>query len=173
MASIATQTEAQYQRLPQSFRSAMRRMAATVTIVSSSHKGARHGMTATAITSVSMEPPSLLVCVNRDASIHDPLWESGRFCINLLSQGQDEYCHVFSGREQGEARFDSGNWACSGGIPYLVDAQANLFCRVDKRIAYGTHTIFIGLVDHAHFNEETRPLLYLDGALMAGNSHAD
>lgn len=160
------------QELPESFRHAMRRMAATVSIVSTASRGSRYGMTATAVTSVSMDPPSLLVCVNRDASIHDPLCESDRFCINLLSQGQDEHCHVFSGREDGEARFDFGSWACRGEIPYLVDAQANLFCSTDKRITYGTHTIFIGLVGDARFNDGTRPLLYLDGALMAGRSHA-
>lgn len=156
---------AAHQELAGAFRAAMRRMAATVTIVSARHRGVSYGMTATAVTSVSVEPPSLLVCVNHDASIHAPLWESGRFCISLLGIGHDEYCHTFSGRECGESRFESGNWRDEDGIPYLADAQANLFCTVAKRIRYGTHTVFIGHVTHVRVDDQPSPLVYVNGAL--------
>lgn len=158
----------QGRELSAAFRAAMRRMAATVTIVSTQHRGVRHGMTATAVTSVSMEPPSLLVCINHDASIHAPLCHSGRFCISILAAGHDEHCHAFSGRKEGEERFDDGDWASDDGVPYLADAQANLFCTVARRMTHGTHTVFVGNVTHVRVDDRRTPLVYVDGALANG-----
>lgn len=154
--------------LAHAFRAAMRRMAATVTIVSTEHRGVRHGMTATAVTSVSLEPPSLLVCINHEASIHEPLCQSGRFCISILAAGHDEHCHTFSGRKEGEARFDAGDWRSDDGVPYLADAQANLFCTVARRVSYGTHTVFVARVTHVRVDDRRTPLVYVDGALADG-----
>jgi flavin reductase (DIM6/NTAB) family NADH-FMN oxidoreductase RutF len=148
----------------QSFKLAMRRLAATVSIISTGGpQGARYGMTATAITSVSAEPPSLLVCINRNASIHDPLHEVGRFCINVLGAGHEDHCFDFSGRTMGESRFQRGSWQSRFGIPYLADAQATIFCDVDQKIGYGSHTIFIGRVTDCLVNGEPKPLIYVNG----------
>jgi len=148
----------------QSFKSAMRRLAATVSIISTGGpQGARYGMTATAVTSVSAEPPSLLVCINRNASIHDPLHEVGRFCINVLGTGHEDHCFDFSGRTMGESRFERGSWQSRFGIPYLADAQATVFCDVDQKISYGSHTIFIGRVTDCVVSGEPKPLIYVNG----------
>jgi flavin reductase (DIM6/NTAB) family NADH-FMN oxidoreductase RutF len=148
----------------QSFKLAMRRLAATVSIISTGGpQGARYGMTATAITSVSAEPPSLLVCINRNASIHDPLHEVGRFCINVLGAGHEDHCFDFSGRTMGESRFQRGSWQSRFGIPYLADAQATIFCDVDQKMGYGSHTIFIGRVTDCLVNGEPKPLIYVNG----------
>ena len=79
------------------FRAAMRRIAATVTIVTADDGERYHGMTATAVTSLSMEPPSLLVCINKKAFLHDILLRAGNFCINVLHQDQAELSAAFSG----------------------------------------------------------------------------
>jgi flavin reductase (DIM6/NTAB) family NADH-FMN oxidoreductase RutF len=148
-----------------SFKSAMRRLAATVSIISTGGpQGTRYGMTATAITSVSVEPPSLLVCVNHNASIHDPLHEVGRFCINVLGAGHEDHCFDFSGRTMGESRFERGSWQSRFGIPYLADAQATIFCDVDQKMSYGSHTIFIGRVTDCLVRGEPKPLIYVNGA---------
>ena len=148
-----------------SFRDAMRRLAATVTIISASHGGRRHGMTATAVTSLSMDPPSLLVCVNRTGSLHALLSESRRFCVNLLKSEQAALSDAFAGKLASEERFLHGNWAEDrDGIPYLADAQASIFCERQDAIDYGSHSIFIGRAESVHLAEDICPLLYSNGA---------
>jgi flavin reductase len=145
------------------FKVAMRRLAATVTIISTGSTEHRYGMTATAVTSLSMDPPSLLVCVNRNASIHEPIRDEGRFCINLLGLTHQSHCSIFSGKEKGEERFRYGAWLTHDGVPYLADAQANIFCDVDGAMEYGSHTIFIGRVGNCLVRGEAEPLIYVDG----------
>lgn len=141
----------------------MRRMAATVTIISTENGGERFGMTATAVNSVSMDPASLLICVNHSASIHDPLCERGTFCVNVLSVAHQAHCSAFSGKEKGEDRFRYGSWFDRYGTPYLGDAQANIFCNVDAKIPYGTHTVFIGRVTECFLRSASEPLIFVDG----------
>jgi flavin reductase (DIM6/NTAB) family NADH-FMN oxidoreductase RutF len=69
----------------------------------------------------------------------------------------------FGGRLSGAERFKSGNWTLARRLPFLVDAQANLFCRVETRTHFGTHGIFIGSVEEARFSGEATPLVYQDG----------
>lgn len=157
--------------LEQDFKSAMRRLAATVSIVSTANEEGWHGMTATSVTSVSMDPPSVLVCVNTTASLHKMLHAGGRFCINLLRASQESYAGIFSSSKvRGAERFADHAWKGSDepeSLPYLVDAQANLFCDIDQAIAYGTHTIFIGRVNSIRIGELVSPLLYADGQYLA------
>lgn len=148
------------------FRAAMRRFATTVTIVSTRVDDECFGMTATSVASVSMEPPSLLVGVKRTASIHGPILRSRAFCINLLDSDQAEHCAAFSGRKKGEERFSSGRWGIQLGVPYLMDAQACVFCRLEDELSYGTHTIFIGRVMSVQVAEGVSPLIYLDGEFV-------
>ena len=145
------------------FRSTMRRIASTVTVLSTSLQGKRFGMTATSVTSVSFAPPSLLTIINQSASIYDPLLASGRFCVNILFRGQGEYCEAFSGRRKGEERFQIGDWVEESGIPSLREAQANVFCEIDRVLPYGTHAVVIAKVTRARSKLEISPLLYLDG----------
>jgi flavin reductase len=146
------------------FRNAMRRLAATVTIITTAEGENRHGMTATAVTSVSADPPALLVCVNQTASLHDPLLASGRFCVNLLRTCHSDLCGIFSGQKDGAERFLTGNWMSdASGVPYLGDAQASLICAVEVKIPYATHTVFIGRVEVVRIFDEVKPLIYQDG----------
>src|SRR5712692_8090266 len=113
------------------FRIAMRSLTSAVTIISVTHCDRRFGMTATAVSSLSMEPPSLLACVNQSASIHGPMLDSGRFCVNILHANQTELASAFSDKKAAD-RFAFGAWAEDAySFPYLVDAQANVFCDVD------------------------------------------
>ena len=157
--------------LQQNFKSAMRRLAATVCIVSTADEDGWHGMTATSVTSVSMDPPSVLVCVNTTATLHKVLRLGGRFCINLLRASQESYAGTFSSSKiRGADRFADHAWKESeetDGVPYLVEAQANLFCDIDQTVSYGTHTIFIGRVNSVRNGELVSPLLYADGQYLA------
>lgn len=145
-------------------RSALRRLAKAVVVITSRHGDERFAMAATAVSELSMDPPSLLICVNRTASIFEPLSEGANFAVNILHSSHQEISNACSGAMKGEARFELGNWANGpGDMPYLEDAQANFFCRNDKRVDYGTHAIFIGEVIGAQNSGDVDPLVYVDG----------
>lgn len=155
------------------YKLAMRRLAATVTIVTAGREGRRFGMTATAVTSVTTAPPTLLICVNRSASIHEIIAESGRFCINILGTHHAELVGPFGGSVEGEARFLHGGWSADvDGTPYLEDSQASLFCAIKQSVDYGSHSIIIGEVHAVVLSGDIAPLLYRDGALAASSSLA-
>jgi flavin reductase (DIM6/NTAB) family NADH-FMN oxidoreductase RutF len=146
------------------FRLGMRSLAAAVSLVTTAHGGQRYGMTATAVTSVSAEPPALLACVNRKSGTHDAIAGSGVFCINVLRAEHVELSRAFSGAQTGETRFKPADWTVlATGAPVLVDALASFDCRVEKAIAHGTHTLFIGSVEHIVAGKRGRSLLYTDG----------
>ena len=146
------------------FRLGMRSLAAAVTLLTTSHSGHRYGMTATAVTSVSAEPPALLVAVNRKASTHDAISKSRLFCVNVLRAEHVELSRSFSGTQSGEVRFRPDHWTrLATGAPVLVDALVSFDCRVEKEFAHGTHTLFIGSVEHIVAGKKGRSLLYTDG----------
>ena len=147
------------------FKVAMRQLAATVTLVTTCEDGAWHGMPATAVTSVSVEPPSVLVCVNRSASMHGPVIRSRKLCVNLLATQQADLCSDFGARH-GTQRFGVGTWqAGPDGLPYIAEAAACLFCTVYDTFDYGTHTIFIAKVEHVLADATIEPLVYLAGQM--------
>lgn len=151
------------------FRSAMRRLTSAVSVISTMHDGVRHGITVTSVTSVSMTPPSLLFCVNRASRLHDPVIRAGRFCVNILHAHQIDIADAFSGRTHGENRFLCGEWASDDDeLPYLIPAQASIFCETDAISSYGTHSIVIGKVNHVAVRGQVAPLLYQDGQYTVG-----
>jgi flavin reductase (DIM6/NTAB) family NADH-FMN oxidoreductase RutF len=114
--------------LGEQFRAAMRRFPSTVSVISTAKDGRRHGMTATAVTSVSLNPPSLLVCVNRSGRLFGIMESCHRFCVNVLHAE-----HVAVSRNFAEPncpdRFAYGEWHDNEhGIPYLLDAQVAMSC---------------------------------------------
>ncbi len=152
--------------LGQQFRSAMRKLASTVTVITSREANEHHGMAATAVTSLSVDPPSLLVCVNQAASMHDVLHRSQSFCVNLLGVQHGPLCDAFGGKLVGAERFAVGTWTSDGdGVRYLTDAPANIFCRLEEQHSFATHTIFIGRVERVRVAEYGEPLLYQAGAI--------
>jgi len=147
------------------FRAAMRRFAATVTIITACDHERHHGMTATAVTSVSMDPPSLMMCLNQKTLLHDIMFRARRFCVNVLHRDQVELSAAFSGAVPPGQRFARGRWLrCDDGLPYLADAQANLFCRKAAALPYATHTIFVGRVEEVELRDVIAPLVYQDAA---------
>lgn len=146
------------------FRAAMRRLAATVNIITIREADRPMGMTATAVTSLTADPPSLLVCVNQSASMHNQLIEADKFCINILHQDQHDIAMAFSDSKLREARFTTGQWEHHHNAPpYLTDAQAVLLCERRQHTTFATHTICIGTVLEVRIREDIDPLLYVDG----------
>jgi flavin reductase len=146
------------------FKLAMRRLAAAVTIITTASGGERTGMTATAVTAVSTDPPSLLISVNRNASLYEAVVGSGSFCVNLLTPSHNELVHPFSGKSKGEARFALGQWEGHElGPPFLKDALASIICRVDATFPYASHMLFIGRVEAVRMAGGPEPLLWHEG----------
>lgn len=142
----------------------LRRLAKAVVVVSSRHRDTRFAMAATAVSEVSMDPPSLLICVNRSASLADPMRAGADFCVNILHADQQAVAETCSGGARGEARFDVGQWREEGDAPPVLEgAQASFVCRNDKVIEYGTHLIVIGEVIDTRIDGDLDPLMYADG----------
>ena len=152
--------------LRRTFVAAMRRLIATVTIITAGDAAARTGMVATAVMSVSADPPSLAVGINREAGAWQLIKDTGRFSVNLLATHHAPLVHPFSGQLQGEERFTLGEWQTHASqTPYLADAVVSLFCRVDGALDYGTHTLFVGAVDDIRLNATlNEPLLWRNGS---------
>jgi flavin reductase (DIM6/NTAB) family NADH-FMN oxidoreductase RutF len=147
----------------QLFRQAMRRFPAAVTVVTARGSERNCGMTATAVTSLSMDPPSLLVCVNRTSSFHSIIEESDSFCVNVLREGQHQISSNFGGAKPVGERFSEGDWREKDGLPYLADAQAVIFCKKGAVFLHTTHTIVVGEATGLILHDEVAPLLYIDG----------
>lgn len=151
------------------FRLALRGIAATVSVITARDGDRRYGMTVTSLTSLTMEPPALLVCLNRAASLVEAARVTQGFCVNILSKDHQAVSTAFSGGAKGEDRFSVGRWRRDeqSGLPYLEDAQAVLFCRKAAAMPYGTHTILIGDVVNLITQETPSPLLYWNGGYAA------
>ncbi|WP_186204583.1 flavin reductase family protein [Burkholderia gladioli] len=156
--------------LAQQFRHAMRRLTASVAIVATREHGSRYGMTATALSALCTEPPSIVVCINRNASLYLPLSRTRRFAVSLLNAGQHELVAPFSGKLEHAARFGFGDWREARGLPVLAGAQATLLCRVDALHAYGSHDLVIGRVEAVTAAQAVAPLLWQDGAPAAARA---
>jgi flavin reductase len=146
------------------FKAVMRQVASPVAIVTAEHSGHRAGLTATAVCSVSADPPTVLICVNRHAKAEALITASGAFAINYLGADQAALARVFStsGLTSGE-RFRSGEWSRGAtGSPILGTAIGVLDCTVVKMLPSDTHHVFIGRVRAAEALDGP-PLLYRDG----------
>jgi len=161
--ALALAPECPEPALAEDFKRAMRRLTSTVSIIATGVGNARSGMVATAVSSLCTEPPSLLICINRSASLYQPLLNNQRFSVNLLDTAQSPLVGVFAGQLKGPARFEHGDWESAEDLPYLADAQATLFCRVDARLCYATHEVIVGRVERSRVSERIAPLLWQDG----------
>ena len=145
------------------FRLAMRRYIYSVSIMSNKDNSDNpNAITVSSVTSISMNPPSLLICINKSSRIHDTIELGSKFCINLLNSNQQNISNICSDEEMYDQRFKDKNWNLDD-IPFLQNAQANIFCKVDKLTSYHTHTIVVGLVEEANYADEISTLTYVDG----------
>lgn len=167
MRTAAQVGSAMTHQIQSQFKQAMRRLAAGVSLISCKVNGERAGIAATAVCSLSTDPPSLVACVNKEASIHPGLSIGDHYCINLLRDDHEDISNAFGRVTKCDDKFAFGNWAQDeDGIPWLTDAHANIFCIVQKIIDYGSHSIFIGNVIRIQMNEFGAPLVYFDGGYL-------
>ena len=150
----------------EAFRAAMRQLASGVCLVAHSVDGAPAGMTATAVASLSLEPPTLIVCLNRAASTYAGLAPGVAFGVSVLAADHRELAERFAGRtgvNEGE-RFREGRWLIPpSGAPLLWDALAAFECEVEDIVERRTHAIVIGRVKHTTASAGGGALVYWRG----------
>jgi len=146
------------------FRDAMARVCAPVTIITTDGPAGRGGFTATAMCSVSDEPPTLLVCMNGRSSQCDLFLANRRFCVNVLSDAHMPLAGKFAGATQDMAeRYAAAQWqALASGTPALSDAIVNFDCEIETVHRIGTHNVMIGRVVDVRHGSATVSLLYAD-----------
>jgi flavin reductase len=146
----------------------MKCFATGVTIVTTAHGGAIHGFTVNAFASVTADPPTVLVCVNKTARAHPLIAESGGFCVNILGLNQRAVAEKFTTGEPHERFEGLTHRAGPSGAPILDGVLAFVDCKVQEEITAGTHTIFIGSVLEAG-DRAGAPLGYYDRAFRDFN----
>jgi flavin reductase (DIM6/NTAB) family NADH-FMN oxidoreductase RutF len=148
-------------------RDAMRQLAGGVSVVTSGSGQERAGVTVTSIASLSADPPTLLVCVDRASSSYRAILSHGRFAVNVLAADQREIADRFAGGSElkGEDRFREGRWlALPGGAPYLADSVGVFDCEADERIERHTHAIVIGRIRRVLIGDGSGALVRWRGA---------
>lgn len=145
----------------------MRHFAVGVTIITAADGETRAGLTATAVCSVTADPPRLVVFVNKNVFANDIILKSGALCVNVLAGEQEEVAKVFAGMMkeiQGEARFEHGQWRqMVTGAPTLDGSLANFDCRVIKVFDESTHHAFLCEVLATAERNDGEALIYLNG----------
>jgi len=145
------------------FRRVMGCFATGVTLITTAHDGQVRGMTANSVASVSLEPLSVLVCVNRDALTYPLMAGSGIFCVNVLSVHQQDLSRACARPDTPEAMLEGVPYVVGvTGAPILKGAIAHLECQVAASFEFGTHTIFVGEAV-ALGADDGEPLLFYRG----------
>ena len=159
------------------FKQAMRQCAGAVALVTvGTEPGKRTGLTVTSACSLSDNPPSLIVCVNRNASAHARIREDGAFAVNFLHEDHALLALTFSGQKgvNGDDRFAFGQWTRGvTGTPVLQDAVAAFDCVLAQEFETTTHSIFVGEVRAVSHSAEARPLVYLRSGFHAPREITD
>jgi flavin reductase (DIM6/NTAB) family NADH-FMN oxidoreductase RutF len=151
----------------ESFRLAMRKLAASVHVITAGHDGARGGLTATAVCSVSFEPMVMLACIHRSVSCFDMIEQSGKFAVNLLSTQDVAIAEQFGSHARMDERFTTGDWDAQSGVPILQTAAATILLDVASHHDSGTHRVYFGNVDQVTIAPERTALLYEDGGFCS------
>jgi flavin reductase len=147
------------------FKLGMRRLASGVSLITTVSGGVRHGLVATAVSSVTADPPTLLVCINRTASAHAHVEAAGIFSVNVLADGHEDVAARFSSPVDREKRFEIGEWReIATGAPALVNSLVSFDCEVRQVVPYQSHDIFLAeIVGVELWADAISPLVYLDG----------
>lgn len=144
----------------QLFRDAAGHFASGVAVITTISGGRLYGTTASAVTSLSMEPPMMLVCLNRSSATHDVIVEEGRFGISILSGDQLALARCFAGK--GDDKFAGIDIGHIEGVPMISGSIATMLCQTETTAIGGTHTVFLARVSSVQM-EAGHPLTYYRG----------
>lgn len=143
----------------QSFRDGMALLPGAVTIVTTDGTAGQYGFTASAVCSVSDAPPTLLVCVNKNTSAHDPILKNGVLAVNVLTHAQHPLSNIFSSRSKPqETRFAQAGWSAHAtGAPLLENALVGFDCRIANVVDAGSHSVVFAHILHVESSDAQHP----------------
>jgi flavin reductase (DIM6/NTAB) family NADH-FMN oxidoreductase RutF len=148
------------------FRAAFRHLAGGVSVITTGHGEDRTGLTATSVSSLSAEPPTIFFGLNLSSSSYPVLQRHRSFGVNFLSATQKQVADRFAGRggEKGAARYADAEWMSGvSGAPLLLGALASLDCEVEEIIERHSHAIIIGRVREVRLGRDDAALVYWRG----------
>jgi len=149
------------------FTEALRNWASGVTVVTTRAGDKMHGMTVSAFSSVSADPPLVLVCANQSSTTHGVIHRGGLFTVNILAAHQAEISNVFASSKNEDSRLESVSWSeGETGMPLIDEALVCLECKVTSAHQEGSHTIYVGEVEAVH-TTDAEPLVYHRGGYRA------
>ena len=158
------------------FRSAMRRLAGGVSVITAGRGKDISGMTVTSVSSLSVDPPALIVSINREASSWPLVKRYGFFGVNILTSDQIDIAERFTGKGglKGAARFAGADWTTrTSGVPLLVGALAAIDCEVEDVVERHSHAIVIGRVLDVAVSARSAALAYWQGRYVAIDQDED
>jgi flavin reductase (DIM6/NTAB) family NADH-FMN oxidoreductase RutF len=161
---MSTHTDELRRLTPEEFRDVIGHFASGVTVITAAHGGGAKGTTASAVSSLSLEPPMVLICLNKTSSTARAISDAGRFAVNILGEDQADEAMRFAKRSKpGQDKF-AGIAVEYGaeGEPLLADALATLECHVAEQVTGGTHFVFLAEVERASARSGA-PLAYFRG----------
>ncbi|NWA60454.1 pyrimidine utilization flavin reductase protein F [Pantoea sp. B9002] len=145
------------------FRNAMACLGAAVNIITTDGPAGRAGFTASAVCSVTDTPPTLLICLNRSASVWPIFRDNGYLCVNTLAAGHEDLSTLFGGKTPMAERFAAADWlTLASGSPLLDGALVSFDCKVAQVVSVGTHDILFCEVQALVRNDETHGLAWFD-----------
>ncbi len=149
--------------LRDTFLSGMRFVANSVTVVTTDGKAGRSGATVSAFSSVSADPPTVLVCLNSDSGTLEMIQENNDFCVNVLPEGAKHIAERFAGFHDNEFadRFEGIDLTNSKGPSPVISGATAFICKLDEKLISGSHVICTGKVIETHAGNFT-PLIYMD-----------
>jgi flavin reductase (DIM6/NTAB) family NADH-FMN oxidoreductase RutF len=148
----------------ESFLEAMRSVAASVTVITSDGPAGRAGATASSFTSVSADPPTVLVCLRAESRIAAAVSKNKKFCVNVLAQHHHHVADRFAGVHDPEIqdRFDGIDVASGDGEDVVLDGATTFACQVENMMTSGSHLVILGRVTTVT-SKNNPPLTYLNG----------
>jgi flavin reductase (DIM6/NTAB) family NADH-FMN oxidoreductase RutF len=153
----------------QELRTLMSRWATGVAVVTTGGDGGPRGATTNAFTSLSLDPPLLLVCLDRGSNTLDAVRTSGRFCVNVLAAGQEEIARRFATKQSGEEKLAAVlHELRADGVPALGGTLAWVVCELEREHEGGDHAILIGRPLEAGVDPHAEPLVFFGGTFHGG-----
>ena len=176
MNSVVRNISVDHKASPDDFRTAMRQLTGGVSIITTGQGRNISGMTVTSVASLSVDPPALIVSVNRAASSWPLLKRYGSFGVNILTSDQLDIAERFTGKDglKGADRFAGAEWSTrASGVPLLVSALAAIDCEVEEIVERHSHAIIIGRVLDATVSARSAALAYWRGQYVAIDQDED
>jgi flavin reductase (DIM6/NTAB) family NADH-FMN oxidoreductase RutF len=153
----------------QGLRRVMSRWATGVAVVTSRADDGPRGATTNALTSLSLDPLLVLVCLDRTSNTLEAVRASGRFCVNVLAADQEELARRFATKQSGEEKLAGVPHEPFDGVPVLAGAVAWLVCELERELDGGDHTILIGRPLETGVDPHAEPLVFYGGRYHAAS----